>query len=142
MYNFWIVMKREFRLIWRNWVTWLMVLVMLVIEATATHLALLNRGRLSWTGTPEALLADAAEALWTLTIPQTEFESLRAHYRVSSVIPRGGSVETRILAAHQPHPQAIPANPTLEEAYLLFQEEIGQAELATANASPKQVPPT
>jgi ABC-type multidrug transport system ATPase subunit len=96
------------------------------IEATASHLALLNRGHLSWTGTPEALLADAA-ALWTLTVPQAEFESLRAHYRMSSAIPRGGSVETRILAAQQPHPQAIRANPTLEEAYLLFQEEIGQA---------------
>ena len=33
MYNFWIVMKLEFRLIWSNWVTWLMVLVMLIIGA-------------------------------------------------------------------------------------------------------------
>jgi hypothetical protein len=33
MYNFWVVMKLEFRLIWRNWVTWLMVLVMLIIGA-------------------------------------------------------------------------------------------------------------
>lgn len=83
---------------------------------------------MSWTGTPEALLADAAAATWTLIIPQAEFESVRVYYRVSSAIPRGSSVETRILAAHQPHPQAIPTNPTLEEAYLLFQEEIGQAE--------------
>jgi ABC-2 type transport system ATP-binding protein len=98
------------------------------IEATATHLALLNHGRLSWTGTPEALLTDAAEALWTLTVPQAEFERVRARYRVSSAIPRGGSVETRILAAHQPHPQAIPVHPTLEEAYLLFQGRMGQAE--------------
>lgn len=33
MYNFWIVMKLEFRLIWSNWVTWLIVLVMLIIGA-------------------------------------------------------------------------------------------------------------
>jgi ABC-type sugar transport system ATPase subunit len=46
------------------------------IEATATHLALLNRGRLSWTGTPNALLADAAEALCTLTIPQRRPNSI------------------------------------------------------------------
>jgi hypothetical protein len=32
----------------------------------------------------------------------------------------------------RPHPQAIPAHPTLEEAYLLFQEDRGQAEPATA----------
>jgi hypothetical protein len=37
--------------------------------------------------------------------------------------------------------QAIPANPILEEAYLLFQEEIGQAERAEAFASPKQISP-
>src|SRR5579863_1028887 len=111
------------------------------IEATATHLALLNQGRLSWTGTPEALLADAAEALWTMTIPQAEFESWRTHYRVSSAIPRGGNVEMRIMAAHQPHPQAIPANPTLEEAYLLFQEETGQVEGTEAFTSTTRVSP-
>ncbi|MDQ2715333.1 MAG: hypothetical protein M3Z08_10540 [Chloroflexota bacterium] len=33
MYNFWVVMKLELRLIWRNWVTWLMVLIMLIIGA-------------------------------------------------------------------------------------------------------------
>ena len=104
------------------------------IEATATHLALLNQGRLSWTGTPEALLADATEALWTLTVPPDEFDHLRAQYRVSSAIPRGGSVEMRILATHQPHPHAIPAHPTLEEAYLLFQEEPGQASLGRVAA--------
>jgi len=109
------------------------------IEVTATHLALLNRGRLNWTGTPEALLTDAAGACWTLTIPQAEFENWRARYRVSGAIPRGGSVEMRILATRQPHPQAVPTPPTLEEAYLLFQEEVGQAEGDEAFASPKQV---
>lgn len=109
------------------------------IEATATHLALLNHGRLSWTGTPEALLADAAEALWILTVPQAEFERMRARYRVSSAIPRGGSVEIRILAAHQPHPQAIATSPTLEEAYLLFQERMEQAKGNEPLSSPKPV---
>jgi hypothetical protein len=33
MYTFWVVMKLEFRLIWRNWVTWLMVLIVLFLGA-------------------------------------------------------------------------------------------------------------
>jgi len=33
MYNFWVVMKLEFRLIWRNWITWLLLVVMLIIGA-------------------------------------------------------------------------------------------------------------
>jgi ABC-type multidrug transport system ATPase subunit len=92
------------------------------IEATATHLALLKHGRLIWNGVPEALLADAADAVWTLTLPQAEFNALRTHYRVSSAITRGESVETRLLAYACPHAQALPASPTLEEAYLLFQD--------------------
>jgi hypothetical protein len=111
----------------------------LVEMAIAIPMKKLNHGRLSWTGTPEALLADAAEALWTLIVPQAEFERVRARYRVSSAIPRGGSIETRILAAHQPHPQARPSTPTLEEAYLLFQEGIGQAEGTEPFPSPKPV---
>ena len=33
MYNCWVVMKLEFRLIWRSFVTWLILVVMLVIGA-------------------------------------------------------------------------------------------------------------
>lgn len=95
------------------------------IEATATYVALLNRGSLSWAGTPAALLADAEGALWSLTVPQGEFDNLRSHFRISSAIPRGGGVEVRVLSAQQPHAHAIPARPTLEEAYLLFQEGTG-----------------
>ncbi|HLH63775.1 MAG TPA: ATP-binding cassette domain-containing protein [Ktedonobacteraceae bacterium] len=101
------------------------------IEATAAHLALLSRGRLIWTGAPEALLADAAGATWALTVPQAEFNTLRAQYRVSSAIPRNGSIEMRVVAPTRPHPQAMPTNPTLEEAYLFFQEMEGQTALAS-----------
>jgi ABC-type multidrug transport system ATPase subunit len=103
--------------------------IMSDLEATATHLALLNRGRLIWTGTPEALLADAANATWAVTVPQAEFNALRALYRVSSAIPRDGNIEMRVLAPSRPHPQAHPTNPTLEEAYLLFQETEDQVPL-------------
>lgn len=107
--------------------------IMSDIEATATHLALLNRGRLIWTGTPAALLADAANATWTVTVPQGEFNALRALYRVSSAIPRDGNIEMRMLAPSSPHPQAHLTAPTLEEAYLLFQETEDQALLERAS---------
>lgn len=106
--------------------------IMSDIEATATHLALLNHGYLTWTGTPEALLADATNSTWTITIPPDEFNALRARYPVSSAIPRYGTVEARIVAPTRPHPQALPAHPTLEEAYLLFQQDLAPGQ----NASP------
>ena len=108
--------------------------IMSDIELTATHLALLDHGRLTWSGTPAALLADTASSTWSVTIPQAEFDTLRARCRVSSALLRGGQVEARVISPTRPHPEATPASPTLEEAYLLFQEEADQAH--TAEASP------
>jgi len=108
------------------------------IELTATHLALLSRGRLTWTGTPEALMDDAADAVWSLLVPRVEFETLRATSRVSTAIPRGELIEARIVSTRRPHLQAMPAEPTLEEAYMLFQDD----EHISSPASPKSVSPT
>jgi ABC-type multidrug transport system ATPase subunit len=103
------------------------------VEATATDLALLQRGRLVWTGSTSALLADTEGSTWSLTVSTAEFEKLRTTYRVSTAIRRGEQVEVRLLAQTQPHPRAIPVPPTLEEAYLLFMEEEGRS--AVTNVS-------
>ncbi len=90
------------------------------IEAMATDLALLRQGRLVWAGTPDGLLGDAAEAVWTVNVPATEFERLRAACQISAAVRRGERVEARVVSAWQPHPAAAPATPTMEEAYLFM----------------------
>lgn len=103
------------------------------VEATATDLALLQRGRLVWTGSTPALLADTAGSTWSLTVGAFEFEKLRTTYRVSTAIRRREQVEVRLLAQTQPHPRAMPVPPTLEEAYLLFMEEEGTSGVTSAS---------
>ncbi len=93
------------------------------VEASATELALLQQGRLTWTGTPEGLLADAAGQVWSLTVPAEELDRVRAAHRVSTVMRREGGVEARLLASTRPHPLAETAVPTLEDAYMLFAGE-------------------
>ncbi len=93
------------------------------VEAVATDLALLRRGSLIWTGSPAGLLADAAGCAWALTVTSAEFERLRAAHQVSAAIRQGDMVEARLLARERPHSAAVPATPTLEEAYLFFAPE-------------------
>ncbi len=93
------------------------------VEAAATDLALLSKGRLVWVGTPDGLLADAAGSAWLVTVEGDEFERLRTDYRLSGAIRRPGGIEARLLAATRPHPRAVPVEPTLEDAYLLFIDE-------------------
>jgi len=89
-------------------------------EAVATDIALLHRGRLAWSGTPAALLADAAGAAWALTLPAAAFAEHRERWRVSGAHRRGAQVEARLVASERPHPLATPVAPTIEEAYLYF----------------------
>jgi len=56
----------------------------------ATELALLQQGRRTWAGTPRGLLADADGQVWTLTLPDAEYERLRGALRVSAAIRRAG----------------------------------------------------
>jgi len=90
------------------------------LEAMATDLALLHEGELVWVGTPEALLADAEGVVWSATVTVPEFEQLRARFRVSTAVRHPDSVTLRLVARERPHPQAVAATPTLEDAYLLF----------------------
>ncbi len=103
------------------------------VEVMATELALLQQGRLTWVGTPRGLLADADGQVWTLTLPDVEYERLRGALRVSAAIRRADGVEMRVLATSRPHAQAIPIAPILEDAYLLFTDA---AEAPTALAIP------
>ncbi|HEV2237891.1 MAG TPA: ATP-binding cassette domain-containing protein [Ktedonobacterales bacterium] len=100
------------------------------VEAMATDLALLRDGRLAWTGTPAALLADAAGSVWTATVAAADYERLRATHQLSAAVRHADAVEVRIIAPERPHPSAIPATPTLEDAYLLFAREAAGEEAA------------
>jgi len=93
--------------------------IMSDVEAMATDLALLQQGRLLWTGTPAAMLADVEGQVWALTASPAEFERLRAAHIVSAAARRGTDLDMRVIASGRPHPLAEPVAPTLEDAYML-----------------------
>lgn len=100
------------------------------IEVMATEIALLRQGCLFWSGTINALLDDARESVWSLTLDAAEYERLRSNYRISTAIRRGREVDLHLISSVNPHPNAIPVEPTLEEAYLFITREATNAELA------------
>lgn len=90
------------------------------VEAIVTDLAIIDHGRLKWSGTPAGLLADAEGGAWSLTIRADEFDQVRATHRVSAAVRRGDIIDARLVGPERPHPMAQAVAPTLEEAYLLF----------------------
>jgi ABC-type multidrug transport system ATPase subunit len=88
------------------------------IEASATAIAVLLKGRLCFDGPPEALLASAQGRTWEMTVPAARVPELRARHAVSQSIVRPGGVQLRLVSDAHPGDGAEAVAPTLEDAYM------------------------
>jgi ABC-type multidrug transport system ATPase subunit len=103
------------------------------VEATATRIALLARGRLVRDATPEALLRACEGQVWESLVPSEAIVEFRRRHRVSGTLRRVDGVQVRVVGA-APGPDARPVTPTLEDAYLLAMAESAATDPAAAHA--------
>ncbi len=90
------------------------------IEASAGLLVVLEAGRLRFQGTAETLVAGARGRVWDWLVPAARLPELRAGHRVSAAMQRADGVLLRVVADAAPSAEAVPAQATLEDAYLLL----------------------
>jgi len=88
------------------------------VEATAERIAVLHRGRLLAAGAPEALVGPLAGQVWEWVVPASEVAALRERLLVTSTLRRPDGVQVRAVCERSPAPEARPAAPALEDAYL------------------------
>ncbi len=87
------------------------------VEATATDIALISQGSLVAHASPEALLQRVEGRVWEWVLPSAELNAARQKYLISNTARRSDGVHARVIADTAP-PNAQPATPTLEDAYL------------------------
>ncbi|MEK6222445.1 MAG: ABC transporter ATP-binding protein [Chloroflexota bacterium] len=90
------------------------------VEATATHIALINHGALVHEDTPEAILETVEGQVWSWVIPSAELIVKKKEFLISSTLRRRDGIQIRVVHPTAPHAQAKAAIPTLEDAYLKF----------------------
>ncbi len=89
------------------------------VEATASRILLLVRGELRWDGTPDSLLARAEGRVFDVVVSEKEARELAHEYRVTRRVRVADGVRVRgVVPAGAPLP-GPPAEPVLEEAYLV-----------------------
>lgn len=88
------------------------------VEAAATEVAILDRGRLLWHSAPEDLLRTVEGRVWEWVVPSADLTAVRERYAVSNAVRRSDGVHLRLVAKAAPQPGARPLPPTLEDAYL------------------------
>ena len=90
------------------------------VEATATHIALVNKGQLLREDAPENLLKELENKVWEWTVQSDDLPTLKQKHIVSGTIRRSDGVQVRVVSAEKPEAQAENASPNLEDAYLYF----------------------
>ncbi len=88
------------------------------IEAVATDIALIKKGRLVQHALPETLLQAVEGKAWQTVIPSDELPALKSRAIVSSTARRGDGIHARVVSDQRPDENAVPDAPTLEDAYL------------------------
>lgn len=88
------------------------------VESTATHIALINQGRLLRQAAPEDLLKELENKVWEWNVSSDELIALKQKYIVSGTIRRSDGVQVRVVSDSKPEANANNVSPNLEDAYL------------------------
>ncbi len=88
------------------------------IESIATSIAVMKHGKLVSHASPEAMLQSAAGSVWQAVLSSERFAAERAKFRVSHAVRKPDGVHVRVVQRARPWPDAQPAEPDLEDAFL------------------------
>jgi ABC-type multidrug transport system ATPase subunit len=97
------------------------------VEAVASTIAVLRKGRLLALASPEDLLRRAAGRVFTMVIPSAQLAEVQRTVHVSGLLRRADGVHLRFVSQGAGLPGAVPAEPSLEDAYLVATLEAPEA---------------
>lgn len=92
------------------------------ISSTCNHMALLNKGEVSFNGSPQDMLENATGKVWRVVVKDKDFNTITNKYPVISTIPNDDEWELQIVADRIEGYDAEPYPPNLEHAYVYFME--------------------
>lgn len=88
------------------------------VEAAATDIAIMNKGRLLRLASPETLLQAVTDKVWEWDVPSTALAEIRKSHLVSSMARRADGIHLRVVQEQAPASAARQVSPNLEDAYL------------------------
>jgi ABC-type multidrug transport system ATPase subunit len=85
-------------------------------------MALLNKGELVFSGSPESLVKQAEGHVFRLTLNPHEYEKVKEKYDVISTIPIDTGWEVQVVSEDIPVFNPVCITPNIEHAYVYYME--------------------
>ena len=92
------------------------------ISSTCHDMALLNKGKLAFAGSPEQLVKEAEGNVWLIKATEEEYLEINEKYPVISTIPIDGGWEVQVVTPEINGYYGQQIAPNLEHAYVHFME--------------------
>jgi ABC-2 type transport system ATP-binding protein len=99
------------------------------ISSTCQGMALLNKGELVFSGSPEDLVKKAENHVFKLSLTPNEYEMIKDKYNVISTIPVETGWEVQIVSDDVPEFSSEIISPNIEHAYVYYMEHKLQTSL-------------
>ena len=97
------------------------------IEYIANQILLMKDGAITLSGTAEEVVSSMPEQVWTFAVPKAQIDAYLKAYKVANIKTIPGGAELRVLSPVRPVERAVPAEATLEDAFLYhFGESAGE----------------
>lgn len=92
------------------------------ISSSCKNMALMNKGHVSFYGTPQDMLKQAEGKVWRIKVSGDDLHEIDKKYPVISTIPSGTGWEVQVVADEITGYEAEPYPPNLEHAYVYYME--------------------
>ncbi len=99
------------------------------VEASCSGLAVLDRGRIVYTGTPRDLRERARGMVWQVDVGTEAWPRLEARYPVLGSRIRDGQMEARLLSSEPPPGHPKPLEPGVEDGYVAVMQGLPAQEV-------------
>ncbi len=95
------------------------------ISSSCTDMVLLNRGEVSFKGSPTQMLDSAQGKVWQLEVDKETYDRINAKYPVVTMIPTNPAHWMIEVIADElvGYPEAVNVEPNLEHAYVYYMEK-------------------
>ncbi|MEO1259811.1 MAG: ABC transporter ATP-binding protein [Bacteroidota bacterium] len=94
------------------------------ISSTCEHMALLNRGQVAFTGSPEELIRQAKGHVWSIYVTEKEYVEVNQKYHVVATVMMKDGWKVTVVGDEVEGYRAEPITPNLEHAYVYFVEHV------------------
>lgn len=92
------------------------------ISSTCEHMALLNRGEVAFTGSPEELVKQAQGHVWTINVTEKEYVEVSRKFQVVATVMMKDGWKVTVVGDEVKGYDAQIIQPNLEHAYVYFVE--------------------